>query len=170
MPHITTGRTPAEVLLKWLPRTRLSLIHPCVEHRMQTAAEKGIGEHKPRKFNVGQSVALRDFWPNATTKWRQATITKQTGPLTYEVNLNDQTRQAHVDHIRPWPVVDHTSAPELDSPSTILITQMNHLLAWLYHFYFLQMELLTKIQNTLVKIHTVLAILILNDLADHLNG
>ena len=71
-PHVTTGKTPAELLLKRSPRTRLSLIHPCVEHKMQTVAEQSVGEHQPRKFKEGQSIALRDYRPNATAKWRQA--------------------------------------------------------------------------------------------------
>ena len=111
-PHVTTGKTPAELLLRRLPRTRLSLVHPCVEHRMQTVAEQAVGEHQPRKFNEGQTIALRDFRPNATTKWRQATIVRQTGPLTYEVDLNGQSRQAHIDHIKPWPEADHSNDPE----------------------------------------------------------
>ena len=108
-PHITTGKIPAELLLKRLPRTRLSLIHPCIEHRMQIVAEQTIGEHQPRLFKERQPVALRDFRPNATTKWRQATIIQQKGPLTYEIEVEGQVRMAHVDHLKPWPEdVSHT--------------------------------------------------------------
>ena len=42
-PHVTTGKTPAELLLKRSPQTRLSLIHPCVAHRMQAIAEQAVG-------------------------------------------------------------------------------------------------------------------------------
>ena len=103
-PHITTSKTPAELLLKRLPRTRLSLIHPCVEHRMQSVAEQTIGEHQPRVFKERQPVALMDFRPNATTKWRQATVIQQKGPLTYDIEVDGQFRSAHVDHLKPWPV------------------------------------------------------------------
>ena len=48
-PHVTTGKTPAELLLKRLPRTRLLLIHPCVEHRLQTIAEQAVGDCQPRR-------------------------------------------------------------------------------------------------------------------------
>ena len=35
------------------------------------------------------------------------------GPLTYEVDLNDQSQQqARVDHIKSWTVVDHSNDPE----------------------------------------------------------
>lgn len=36
-------------------------------------------------------------------------IIKCTGPLTYEVNLNDQTQQLHVDHIKPWAAANDSS-------------------------------------------------------------
>ena len=42
-PHMTTGKTPAELLLKRSPCTHLSLIYPCVEHRMQIVAEQAVG-------------------------------------------------------------------------------------------------------------------------------
>ena len=122
-PHMTTNKTPAELLLKRSPRTRLSLIHPCVENRMKTVAEKGVGDHKPRLFKEGQSVALRDFCPRATTsdKWRQALVKKQLGPLTYEVEVAGQVRSAHVDHLKPWPVESLPSTMPLpgDIPSDI---------------------------------------------------
>ena len=50
-PHVTTGKTPAELLLKRSPRTRLSLIHPCVENKMRNSAEDAVGEHQPRMFS-----------------------------------------------------------------------------------------------------------------------
>ena len=37
----------------------------------------------------------------------QATIIKQIGSLTYRVDLNNQTRTAHVNHIKPAPMGDH---------------------------------------------------------------
>lgn len=67
-PRVTTGATPAELLLKRLLCTHLSLLHPCVDHRMQTMAEQGIGGSQPRKFSECQSIALGNFCPNASTK------------------------------------------------------------------------------------------------------
>ena len=65
-PHITKGKTPAELLLKRLPHMCLSLIYPCVKHRMHILAEQTIGEHQPRVFKERQPLALRNFHPNAT--------------------------------------------------------------------------------------------------------
>ena len=63
------------------------------------------------------SVTLRDFRPNATTKWQQAKVIRQTGSLTYEVNVDGQIQAAHIDHLKPWPV-DSVTIPEQPSPDT----------------------------------------------------
>ena len=47
-PHSVTGRTPAEIILGRLPRTRLSLIHPCLPQRMSIAVEERVGHKAPR--------------------------------------------------------------------------------------------------------------------------
>ena len=81
------------------------------ENKMQTVAEQAVGKHQPRKFKEGQSVALRDYHPNATAKWRQGTVVHQMGPFTYEVKVDGQVRSAHIDHLKPWPV-DSIHTPE----------------------------------------------------------
>ena len=81
------------------------------EHQMQTVAEQSVGEHQPRNFKERQSVALWDYRPNATAKWRQAIVVHQMGPLTYEVKGDGQVRSAHIDHLKPW-LVDSIHTPE----------------------------------------------------------
>ena len=46
-PHSVMGRTPAEVLLGRSPRTRLSLIHPCMSQRLSVATEERVGDQSP---------------------------------------------------------------------------------------------------------------------------
>ena len=57
-PHSITGRTPAEVQLGRTPKTRLSLIHPCMSQRMFIAIEERVGNKSPRTFTVGEAVLL----------------------------------------------------------------------------------------------------------------
>ena len=102
-PHSITGRTPAEVLLGRSPRTCLSLIHPCMSQRMSITIEERVGDKAPRAFKTGQAVLLRDLRPTAASKWRPAGISHKRGPLAYEVNIDVQTRQAHIDHLKPNP-------------------------------------------------------------------
>jgi len=46
-PHTTTGCTPAEVLMGRVLRTKLSLVHPCMSHRMLVVAENRVRERSP---------------------------------------------------------------------------------------------------------------------------
>ena len=108
-PHSITGRTPAKVLLGRSPRTRLSLIHPCMSQRMSIAIEERVDNKSPQTFTVGEAVLLRDLRPSAASKWRAAFISCRLGPLAYEVNIDGQTRQAHIDHLKPNPELAHTN-------------------------------------------------------------
>ena len=100
-PHSVTGRTPAEILLGHAPRTRLSLVHPCLSQRMAVATEEHVGSHSPRTFEPGQAVYLQDLRPSATSKWVPADIAQKLGPLAYKVNIDGYTGQAHIDHLKP---------------------------------------------------------------------
>ena len=66
--HTTTSRTPAELLLNRVPRTRLSLVHPCTSQRLEQAAEMQVGDKQPRSSAVNDNVIVRDLHPNATDK------------------------------------------------------------------------------------------------------
>ena len=101
-PHTVTGRTPAEILLGRSPRTRLSLVHPCLSGHLTQKAEDSVGSKQPRQFKVNQKVLVRDFRPHCPTKWYQTTILKCLGPLTYEVLMEGKPRRVHVDHLQPW--------------------------------------------------------------------
>ena len=46
-PHTVTGRAPAEILLGRSPRTRLSLVHPCLSDHLTQKAEANVGEKQP---------------------------------------------------------------------------------------------------------------------------
>jgi len=39
-------------------------------------------------------------------KWQPARITQRLGALTYELIVDSYKRQAHIDHLRPWPTND----------------------------------------------------------------
>ena len=109
--HSTTSRTPAELLFNRAPRTRLSLVHPCISQQVEQTVEEHIGNHQPRHFSVDSIVIIRDLHPNAPEKWRKGIITKVLGPLNYEVNIAGYTRQAHIDHILLCPQTTDSSPP-----------------------------------------------------------
>ncbi|KAL1437433.1 hypothetical protein MTO96_048921 [Rhipicephalus appendiculatus] len=47
MPTTTTGQTPAELFLSWTPRTRLTMLQPDLERRMEERSLESVWE-KPR--------------------------------------------------------------------------------------------------------------------------
>ena len=67
-PHTITNRTPAEILLGRSPRTRLSLVHPCLSNRLIQKAKASVGNKRPRQFVVNEKVAVRDFRPHSPAK------------------------------------------------------------------------------------------------------
>ena len=121
-PHSVTGRTPAEILLGRSPRTRLSLVHPCLSDHLTQKAEANVGTKQPRQFKENQKVVVRDFRPHRPAKWYQSTILKCLGPLTYEVLMEGKLRQVHVDHLRSW--VDEPKEPNTvpDDDITVNVT------------------------------------------------
>lgn len=114
-PHSLTGRTPAELLLKRQPRTRMSLIKPSLAEtveRKQAAAKRAHdrGRTTVRQFLPGQRVMVRSF--RGKNKWDYGVITKVLGPVRYAVQVDDKQRHVHLDHIIRGPDDD------LPSPST----------------------------------------------------
>ena len=103
-PHVTTNRTPASLMLNRELRTRFSLLQPDVSADVHAKQEKQMVQHdqhaKARHFQEGQNVMVRDFHPSKP-KWVPGKVIKQTGPLSYVVNVGiglDWKR--HVDHLR----------------------------------------------------------------------
>ena len=60
-PHSITGRTPAEVLLGRSPRTRLSLIHPCMSQRMSITTEERVGDKSPEHLRLGKQCCCEIY-------------------------------------------------------------------------------------------------------------
>ena len=98
-PHSSTGRTPAELMLKLQPRTRLSLLKPDpIGTTRVTTAEKLV----ERKFHTRDTVLLGNFLGGP--KWISASVHKQIGLIRYIMEtINGKLREAHVDHLmKAW--------------------------------------------------------------------
>ena len=106
-PHTTTGRTPAEVLLGRLPRSRLSLIRPDVKKDVlikQSAQKEQYDKSvRPRSFDVDDRVCVRNMVPKSPNSptWFHGTIKRIITPLTYEILLaNGRLVKRHIDHLK----------------------------------------------------------------------
>ena len=102
-PHSTTGVSPAELLMGRKIRTRLNLLKPSLNSRVQFKQQRQVAYHdqhaKHREFQVGGHVQVWDFSvvPN---RWTEGVVTAKRGPLSYVVRLKDGREvRRHVDHV-----------------------------------------------------------------------
>ena len=128
-PHSTTGISPAEMLLGRRPRTRLDLLRPDINSRVQLRQQSQKWHHdqkaRERKFQVGDSVSVRNFTTGDT--WLPGTIVESRGPLSFQVKLQDgRTVRRHLDHIIYRPASqtlngsDWMDLPQVTESSSIL--------------------------------------------------
>ena len=86
-PHPTTGVAPSELLMSRQLRSRLDLLHPNIQERVekQQAKQKDLhdGSNPVRKFSVND----QGNFPTNTPKWVPGIIQKVTGPLSYVIEL-----------------------------------------------------------------------------------
>lgn len=104
-PHSTTGISPAEMLLGRRPRTRLDLLIPDVNSKVQFRQLSQKSHHdqraRERAFQPGDTVSVRNFSEN---NWMPGVIEKASGPLSYQIKLEDgRIVRRHIDHILARP-------------------------------------------------------------------
>ncbi len=93
-PHVTTGRTPAEMFVNRQLRTRLSAIKPDLGNKIM----KGKCSTKAREYQVGDVVLVKDYRKDADP-WVKGTIHEVLGPVTYRVQVGAWKWKRHVDQI-----------------------------------------------------------------------
>ena len=117
-PHTTTGTSPAELLFNRRPRTKLDLLRPSVEARVEKKQQDQKRAHdksaKPRKFNLKDKVYVRNFTNGDS--WTPGTIIKLISPLSSIIELEDgRAVRRHIDHIRSRSTTQVTQAPVPDT-------------------------------------------------------
>jgi len=87
-PHAVTGVSPAELLLKYRPKTLLDLIKPdpSARDRQQQELRVECGTRQAREFRGEQQV------------WVQ-TFVRPVGPLSYDVEVGDRKMKRHIEHL-----------------------------------------------------------------------
>lgn len=98
-PHTSTGHTPAEILLRRAPRTRLAMTKPSMKNRLKLKMMAGTEHSEVRQFAKGETALLKDLRPGAPKKWVAVTIVERHGPLVYTVDVDGRQRKAHLDHL-----------------------------------------------------------------------
>ena len=113
--HSTTGRSPAEMLIGRLPRTRMDLLVPTPSVRVEESQAKQKARHdrtaKVRVFNKGDTVLVRNF-PSGKG-WIRGTVVKSLSPVSYRVTLDSgRVVKRHQDHLRHCTNSDNKSCQE----------------------------------------------------------
>ncbi|XP_033014676.1 uncharacterized protein K02A2.6-like [Lacerta agilis] len=109
-PHSTTGRSPAELLMRRRLTTRLDRLHP---DRAADRPQEAI--KAPRIFQQGDPVYTKNY--GSGPAWIPATVSRPTGPVSYEVEVDGTgSLRRHVDQLRQrWPVQeDELSTREVE--------------------------------------------------------
>jgi hypothetical protein len=100
-PHSITGKTPAELLLKRMLRTRLSLVRPEAGQNIRDRQRSDYNEavSKVREFNPGDRVSVWNPRKDGRNKWLPGTVVQRLGPTSYLVNVEERVRYVHIDHL-----------------------------------------------------------------------
>ena len=109
--------SPAELFMKCPLRTRLDLLRPSIQKRVQEKQADQKHYHdahsKYREFDIGQSVLVRNLRDGA--KWIPGTIVERTGPVSYRVQVSDQVWRRHTDQLLEHSVSSQSeSVPETE--------------------------------------------------------
>ena len=92
---LANGKTPAELMLGWKPRTKLDLLRP-----RNKATYTPDNDVIMRQYKEGQRVQSRNYTGNML--WKYGTIKKCLGKLHYVIELdNGYTIKRHIDQLRP---------------------------------------------------------------------
>ena len=99
-PHSTMGVTLSSLFVGRELRTRLDLLSPDIGARVKQPQKDYQDKRRTtRHLSVGQIVWARNF--REGTKWVQATVVDQVGPLSYHVQVqNGEMWRRHIDHLR----------------------------------------------------------------------
>ena len=100
----TTGSLPAELLMGRKLRSRLDLVKPNLAKRVkekQLSQKQTHDKHcKERFFSEGEEVFARDYRRNAVSKGLPGRIVDQTGPISFQVQLENGEVKRYIIKIR----------------------------------------------------------------------
>ena len=101
LPHTTTGRSPAEMLMGRRLRTQLDSVHPDTASKVSEKQQKQKDYHDKhcasRSFESGDLVYIS----TRSKDWIDGVIVDKTGPVSYTLELPDgRIIKRHVDHLR----------------------------------------------------------------------
>ena len=105
-PHSTTGRTPAELMLRRNIRTKLSLLKPDLYGDVLERQEKMVQQRGTthRELEEGSKVLARNY--RGEEKWSEGRITGKLGTKHYSVSVGNEIWKRHLDQLVHIPSKD----------------------------------------------------------------
>ena len=100
-PSTVTEKTPAEMIFKSKPKTRLDRLKPSLAEKFRKESEAAIKRHPMsiRSYAVGEKVLVRCY--RGSDKWLKGIIVEKLGEVTYLVQLEEGSYcRRHADQIR----------------------------------------------------------------------
>lgn len=115
-PHCTTGQSPAQLLMGRRLRTKLDLLFPCVNRKVEKEQSKMVDKnvHPTRSFIQGDSVLARNY--GSGPKWTNGIVTDVLGSRHYSVHVDDRDAavKRHVDQVISVPSTEDIDASNVD--------------------------------------------------------
>lgn len=96
-PNSVTGIPPAELILKFSPRTKLTLLKPKINDKLKIKSDKIPLNVK--KYSENDKILVKSINDN-NIKWVPGIIKKVISPLTYLVLIENRIRFVHIEQIK----------------------------------------------------------------------
>ncbi|XP_022785748.1 uncharacterized protein K02A2.6-like [Stylophora pistillata] len=113
-PHTTTGNSPAVMLMGDPLRCRLDLLKPHITRTVEKSFVAAPSSKQMRHFNIGIPVLARNH--GRGNLWSKGIVSKQTGPVSYQVQVSTSTWRRHLDQLR------RSELPSTESTSVTMTT------------------------------------------------
>ncbi|XP_022800062.1 uncharacterized protein K02A2.6-like [Stylophora pistillata] len=97
-PHTTTGNSPAVMLMGHPFRCRLDLLKPDITRTVEKSSVAAPSSKQMRHFDIGTPVRARNY--GRGNLWSKGIVSKQTGPVSYQVQVDTSTWRRHLDQLR----------------------------------------------------------------------
>ncbi|UYV72211.1 K02A2.6-like [Cordylochernes scorpioides] len=100
-PHVTTGKTPSELFIGRVLRTRVSLIHPSLASRVRDQQARQMKYDRRahlEEFQIDDLVWCKNF--RGGDKWIPGKIVGKKGTRVYTILIHGQVKAYHRDQIR----------------------------------------------------------------------
>ena len=97
-PHGTTGEAPSMLFFGRRIRTRLDLLVPSVNSKVERSQNRMISstDRGSRNFETGDAVLLRNF---SGVKWKQGIVNEKLGNRHYLVDVEGEIVKRHIDQL-----------------------------------------------------------------------